>query len=342
VRGAAAVPYALRQNKSVDRKIFIELLRRLELYRRLHEHVYISLGGPSLEDHKLIHAELGLTRLISLDGDTDVVDRQLFNLPVECITCLHRTTKQFVDQFWPELARIGYDENANVVVWFDYTDPRRLGEQVQEFQALLPMLDDGDVVRITVNANPSAIYETNSRHLQRRETAEEAQAERFSRLRSRLADLMPPEAAPEDMTRERLPLVVARSFALAALGALPPRSPTEFLPLSIVRYADGQQMLSITGIVIRRGNKTEFLRMTGLRNWDFFSRSWTRVHVIDVPYLTLRERLFLESLLPTTSPKKMRQKLAFSFGGDGQRTLDVLSQYKKHYRYYPHFHHVVF
>lgn len=341
MRGAA-IPYALRQNKSVDRKIFIDLLRRFQRYRPLDEHVYISLGGPSLEDHKLVHAELGLTRLISLDGEADVVDRQLFNLPVECVTCLHRTTKQFVDQFWPELARIGYDEDANVVVWFDYTEPRRLGEQVQEFQALLPMLNEGDVVRITVNANPSAIYETNSRNLGRRETAEEAQSERFSRLRNRLADLTPPDAAADDMTRERLPLVIARSFSLAALGALPPRSPTEFVPVSIVRYADGQQMLSITGVLIKRGTRAEFLKTTGLRDWDFFSRSWVNVHVIDVPYLTLRERLFLERLLPNMSARKMRQKLPFLFDGDPKRTLDVLAQYKKHYRYYPHFHHVVF
>ena len=33
--------------------------------------------------------------------------------------------------------------------------------------------------------------------------------------------------------------------------AFPPGGELEFLPLSLVRYADGQQMLSITGTVVR-------------------------------------------------------------------------------------------
>src|SRR5262249_52917928 len=158
----------------------------------------------------------------------------------------------------PVLIRLGYDENVQTIIWFDYTDPSALGEQTQEFRALLPILDNGDIVRITINANPAAVYTANSRNLGRRESADEIHEERLLRLRNRLAEFHPPNASSEDMTHARFPVVIARAFSLAARSALSSLSPNEFVPLSIVRYADGQQMLSVTGMILKRGTRSNF------------------------------------------------------------------------------------
>jgi len=54
------------------------------------------------------------------------------------------------------------------------------------------------------------------------------------------------------MTEELLPAVLSRAFGAAALEALPTSGANTVAPLSIVRYADGQQMLSLTGTNSRR------------------------------------------------------------------------------------------
>jgi len=338
---ASSLPYALRQNKYVDRKVFIDLLSRLQRHIPLDQHVYVSLGGPSLEDHKLIHTQLGLRRLVSLDGEAHIVDRQKFNKPVQCIKCVHLTTKGFIDAFQAQMRSLGFGEEPPVIAWFDYTNPKHLGQQLREFETLLGLLNPHDIIRITVNAHPPALYAANSRQLDHRETADEVREERFSRLANRLEEFLPTDASPGNMDEHGLPGVISRAFGLAALSAIPTSSPNEFFPLSVIKYADGQQMLSFTGIIIPKNEKREFINKCKLRKWEFCSKGWSDIHRIDIPYLTLRERLFLDQFLPKWSPKVINKKLKFTFEGSSERTMELLAQYKRFYRFYPHFHNIV-
>ena len=64
---AGTLPYHLRQNKAVDRAVFIDMLMRIHTYISVRDHAYVSLGGPFLEDFRIIHAALGIRRMISLN-----------------------------------------------------------------------------------------------------------------------------------------------------------------------------------------------------------------------------------------------------------------------------------
>lgn len=333
------VPYPIRQNKFVDRRIFIDLLARVDRYRPIRDYGYIGLGGFALEDHRLVHSTFGVTRLISIEGNSAVIGRQRFNKPVECIRFRQATTKQFLDDIDRYLEEAGIDKNSPLTVWFDYTAAEDIGRQVQEFQLLLEALKTGDVVRVTVNAHPPSYARAG-----RDQSADELAERCREVLDQRLAEYMPAEVDLSEMTTTGLPVVLAKAFRKATLKASL-ATDTKFRLLSIVRYADTHQMLSLTGILLSETEYRRFKRRTDFGSWPYCSPSWEAVEHVRVPYLTVRERMFIDQLLPKYEAEEIvgeMRKAGFVVGDGEDDTLEVVSAYKRFYRFYPHFHYVTF
>lgn len=329
----SGLPYHLRPHKAVDRRLFFDLLARYERWCPLSEYAYVSMGAYPLEDHKQIHRNFGITRLVSFDSDANVVKRQLFNKPISSCVCLCRKSEDVVDRIDDILDEADAKDATGVVVWLDYTDPQALGEQIREFQTLLDKLAVGDIVRVTVNANPSSFGESrgpDGTHLSR----EDLHSKRFDVVESRIKEYLPSDASPEDMDRERLPRLVSRAFGQAALKALPMSGPSTFEPLSLVTYADGQQMLSLTGSIVARDRREEMRGKINVENWPFGVSGWDTVHRLNVPDLTFRERLFLEQKIASYDPKKIAEELGFEFGRHVS-IQDFIADYQKYYRFYP-------
>ncbi len=222
-----------------------------------------------------------------------------------------------------------------LVVWLDYTDPSKIGQQVREFESLLGGLKIGDVVRVTVNAHPQLFGEgkdSGGKSI----PVEELRAIRFQKLRERLNDYLPSWADEQHVNPEDLPRVLAGSLANAALKAFPVSSASVFLPLSVVRYADGQQMLSITGTVAPRGQEAEIWATLDMADWPFASENWDPVHRLIVPTLTVRERLFLERAIIDKEAEALITELGFEDAG-GIPMPDFLESYKQYFRFYPSF-----
>lgn len=327
----ASLPYHLRPHKAVDRRIFVDLLGRIERWQPLDDHVYVSMGAYPLEDHKLVHRVIGITRLLAFDYEDAVVARQKFNRPVGSCQCVKFKSGELIDNLDQILADNGFDDAAGVVAWLDYTDPKKLGEQVREFQSLLDKLSAGDVVRVTVNAHPRELIEQTS---DRPIPTAEKRGQQFEALRTRIGEFLPSWATADHMTAEGLPTVIAEAFAKAALAAFPVGSDNTFIPLSIVRYADGLQMLSVTGMVIARDHQEECLERLGLETWPFASMDWSSVHHLVVPDLTLRERLFLEREIVSSTPAEIIDSLGFE-DASGLAVADFIGAYKNYYRFYP-------
>ena len=144
------VSYNLRPNKSVERQLFIELLSKICLSENQDNSVYVSLGGPQLEDHKTIHQLLGFRNLVSIESDQVVYDRQLFNLRPSSVICKKQTTGDFIKDFDDFAA----DYNAKrFIVWLDYASANKRYDQLVEYQTLLSKLQADDILKITMNAN---------------------------------------------------------------------------------------------------------------------------------------------------------------------------------------------
>ncbi len=107
-----------------------------------------------------------------------------------------------------------------------------------------------------------------------------------------------------------------------------------FQPLSVVRYADGQQMLSITGVVANRGEEAQMRERLDLSKWPFASATWDTVHRLVVPALTVRERLFLERGIVGKAAAELISELGFK-SASGVEMIDFLTSYKDYYRFYP-------
>lgn len=336
----STVPYALRHNKFVDRRVFIELLGRIERFSPLDDHVYISMGGASLEDHRLAHAHLGLTKMLSFDAEDWVVARQRFNKPVDYVQVEKFTSGELIGNWSAELHRLGFGGAPNVAVWLDFTAPKELGSQLRELNQLLNNLQPTDIVRMTVNASASALYAPQKDN-GKLETADIFRRKRLEKLENRLDEYLPDGITPEDMTDQRLPSVIARAIEMVALDAFPSSSAQAVLPLSSIAYSDGQQMLSVTMVVLDRQDIERFMSQTRAESWPYFSAGWTDIHSIAIPDLTVRERMFINERIPQ-EPSQVCQLLGFAFNDDLQLSEKFMMQYQKYYRYYPHFHYVSF
>src|SRR5688572_9623398 len=93
------VPYHMRPNKAVDRQLFVELLAKVNRFRPIRSYTYIGFGGSFLEDFKLIHTSFGSRKMISIEEDLNVLNRQKFNVPLRCITRRHQTSGDFVASY---------------------------------------------------------------------------------------------------------------------------------------------------------------------------------------------------------------------------------------------------
>jgi len=331
----AFVPYHQRQNKGVDRLVFIDLLTKINRARPIGDYRYISFGGPYLEDFKLIHSQFGNDDLISIENDPIALGRQSFNRPLNCIQCKGLDSAAFVDN---------YEAEKNSIIWLDYADPKKTAEQINEFQALLSKLMSYDILKITLNANPGALRADGMYTNGKRETKEECQNMRLEKLKQRLGDHLPPSTTAVDMTKDGLPEVLSRAIEHAANSVMSSRRLTKeiFQPLLSFVYSDSDhQMLTITGIILPKGSKGNFLRETNISRWKLAATKWGEVKRIMVPALTAREKLFIDQCLPKSSGKQIQGKLKFLFDKQPAISVNIIDSYRMFYRHYPNFQRVL-
>ena len=329
---ASSIPYHLRPHKSVDRRLFVDLLARFERWRPIENYAYVSMGAYALEDHKMVHRRFGITRLIAFDREKNIVARQKFNRPVKSCRCLELKSGQMIGRIEEILEESGSEDLAGVVVWLDYTDPSGLGTQIREFQDLLGRLTDGDVIRVTVNAHAPTLGDakgSDGKYL----LEDELLKLRFTKLQERIGDFLPSDASPIDVEKTKLPRLLARSFGQAAMEIISPERKIAFSPLSILSYSDGHRMLSMTGALVKREDVNKMRSKIDLQSWPFKSSGWNSMATLNVPDLTVRERMFLEREIDTPA-HEIAEELGFEFGND----IDVsafVEQYRQYYRFYP-------
>lgn len=330
---ASSIPYHLRPHKVIDRRLFLDLLARFERWRPLVNYAYVSMGAYPLEDHKMVHRQLGISKLISFDQDENIVARQKFNRPVGSCLCLKLRSGELIDRLDDLLSESGAEEDAGVVIWLDYTAPAGLGQQIREFETLLAKLKAGDIVKVTVNAHPAALGGGRQSDGSAMLRTDQLRI-RFECLKSRIGDYLPSDASQSDVTREGLARLLSRSLGRAAGSALPVTGDTIFSPLSLMRYADGQQMLSVTGALVARASEKDMKSSITIEDWPFSSANWNSVRSLNVPDLTVRERMFLEQEIGRSTDQQIAEKLNFDLG-DGIDVTSFVNDYKNYYRFYP-------
>jgi hypothetical protein len=319
-----SIPYHLRQNKVIDRYALIDLLLQINKVHNISEYTYIGFGGHSLEDFKYIHTQFGVCTMISLEENEQVYKRQKFNQPISCITRYQQSSSDFIN---------GFIRTDKTIIWLDYTKPKELLQQVTEFQSILQALSPFDIIKITLNANPSALVESGSE-----KCPSKLQEKRLDILKTRLGDLFPEgDVTSALMTHRNYSKALCSVLKFAANSALEGQPDVFFQPLTIFAYADRQQMLTVTGILLEEAEIQSFLEKTGIDKWELGNISWDTHKPIDIPDFTVKERLYIDAMLPGAKAEDIHKELEFWFHNKEAESLEMLKTYILFYRRSPLF-----
>jgi hypothetical protein len=318
--------YHLRPNKAIDRMLFLELLMRLNGHIPITSYQYIGFGSYNFEEFKLFHKQLGITDMISLEANSNIFSRQIFNCPYTCITPIAKTSTSFITE--------DFEPQKPVIFWLDYNEPKRLREEIEEFCGLLGKLYSNDILRITLNANPSSLGGNDG---EKDETIIANQ--RVEKLREKIGDFLPSPIEYSDISYDDYPktlLIAIRN----AINQFYSRSGTKRLvPLASYAYADGQQMLTFTGIVVDKEEEEKKV-LENIEGWEFSSTKWGYYQRIAIPALTPKERIVLNEKLPCENAEEIAELFPFKF--DNSPSSEAIENYRKYYRYYPNYHQVIF
>lgn len=319
-------PYHLRPNKAVDRMLLIELLKILADRRPLgvydiDEYKYWGMGGPFMDDFRLVHSEFPLIRLVSIERSQDTHKRQRFHLPSSKVELIRNDFASHLAQF---------ESAGKEIIWLDYTDLSLA--RISEFQQLISLLVEGSIVKITLR---SELPDEFGAMISRPGTEEGIAAE--DEFKRAFGKFLPGDFNTSMCRRTQFPVLLQKILQIAAQDVLPATDPNAivFQILESNYYNDGTVMLSLTGTVCIRSS-VDLLQAT-LSDNPQFNLDWHNPVQIDVPMLSMKERLKLDRHLPTRDPKKLARCLGYNIDEGPKKSLVKLSQYISFYRYYPLF-----
>jgi hypothetical protein len=309
----------LRLNKAAERFALVEAIKRLtKLGGSLDEYTYYGLGGPYLEDCRLLYDFYPEIPMVSVEENEQVLRRQHFHLPCGNLRLEPKDMRSFITQYIPN------DEKS--IFWLDYT--RLEYSCFDEFKTLLDKITDKSMIKITLRSEPNDFW--NERKEPRSDAIETFQQE--------FRDVLPyPLVIPPRESGE-LAFLMQQMLRISAQQALPAVA-TElvFQPVSSFYYSDGTGMFTLTGIVCKRVNRWRVKK--AFKGWEFANLTWERPKLIGIPILSTKERLRLQSLLPCTTSRgpTLRAELGYLIDDDVSKTDDALEQYAAFHRYFPYF-----
>lgn len=321
-RQSKAVNYSLRPAKNIERKMMGEAFARLSPLRPLLEYRYVGFGSEFFNDFALYHQTLGIREMISIERDPDRTERCEFNRPYKCIKVEPGPASVILPQ-------LSWEPRS--IVWLDYTE--KLDELIlSDVRFVISQAQSGSVLVWSVNSEPWG----GNRDEESGEKVDQAEwpAKRLNKLRSLVGatrvrgELKGSELAKWGLAKEFhailkdeiLRTLNDRNAATAAEDKL------SFHQCFHFRYADGQRMLTVGGLLLnlQDANALGKSPFAGLQ----FIRDGGEAFEIKPPILTGREVRFLNRFLPCDNG---------DFPEPEWLSQDDLANYREIYRYYPVF-----
>lgn len=320
--------YHLRPNKCIDRKLFGQTLLGLSRLYKISEYCYTGFGSYLFDDFKLFHETLNVKKMISLEKDVIEFQRADFNRPYNCIELKNVSSTEY-------LSDLLLDDEENNIFWLDFVSPGELGTQLADYASLLNLLNPHDIVRITVNANPDSLGKNTDPN--------KVQSMRLEKLKNTVPEkYLPHDLAEGDVTRPKYPLTllkIIKAVTLECLEDRPPFCPNFLFPLFSTVYADGQQMLTFTGIILNSHYEEDQIRDV-LSEYAHNNFSWDQPAYIEIPALSVREIAEINKLLPSDdAQQQLMKQYPFIFSLKDERSAE---SYVAYYKHYPNYHQISF
>lgn len=279
-----------------------------------------------MEDFKVVHAHTGIRKMISFEMDVNTFSRQKFNRPLNCIKLENLKSTDFV---------MNYEFLEETVVWLDFTSPSQLKSDLDDVYELMGKLKRGDIVKVTLNSHAGSIP-------CKKKIGLDVLESRFEFLENLLGDYFPTDIKPEMLSKENYSNALFKILELVFDKAIGGTHNNYFQPLTSFVYADGQQMMTFTGIILDRGETKSFFDKTDIKKWNLSIINKNEPIFINVPELSVKERMLLDSLLPNYTAKKIHKRLRYLLAEDEKDSLAGIENYVRYYKQFPYFSKVLF
>jgi len=310
-------PYHLRLNKAIDRFMLIEAIRHLEKRYSLSNYTYYSLGGPYLEDFRILYEYCPEIAMTSIEADRETYKRQKLHRPCRHLKLVQERFKSFLAQY--------ESRDRMSIFWLDYV--KLSYSAIDDFMELLTKVADESVVKITLRAEPTDYSDPDPIK----------EIEKRSAFQRKFDALLPSPTCDPPRDFEGFAYLVQEMLQIACQKALPSACGRVFQPVSSFCYADSVGIVTLTGVVCPKENQRAIQSL--FASWQFKNLSWRRPTRIDVPFLSTKERLHLQRHLPCLGNTGFRLSNALGYLVDETRpkSLRKMKQYALFHRYYPYF-----
>lgn len=303
------INYSLRPAKNIERKMLVEIARRLAPFGAVSHYRYLGLGSVYFADFQLFHTALGISTMISIEEDEPNRARFAFNKPYACIELMFGTANDIL----PEL-----DWTQRTITWLDYDGRLDLGK-LSDVGTVCSVAPAGSMLVVTVNAQPESTRDG---------------LDRVAEFKERVGPngLPPNVKTNEDLGGWKLAdasyrLVMDRVAATLRdrNASSAPDAVISFEQVAHFHYEDGARMLTVGGVLFDEGQRSHFSSCDFTR-LDFVATG-ADPYTIEVPKLTFKEIRHLNEQLPSANDVLESEGVPV---GD-------LERYRRVYRYFPAF-----
>ena len=311
MKSASKINYEIRPCKYIERKMLVKTLARIvnRFDPNGNDYQYIGLGGLSFTDFKLMHKELNITKMTSIEGAPYNIKKLDFNKPFSCIDVKLGDTSVII----PGLS---YDKKT--IAWLDY-DGTLDNYMFTDAENLIGLMPVNSIYIVSCNYllntsdSASATYYTNEE------------------FQEKFGDLVPSDVPDNCCTLSNAPDTLYKMFNRICVKKVRERNfengtNLKFQPLYFFIYQDGgAPMFTFGGIILESETELEELHVN---DFDFINP--TVPYKIDMPVLTFYE---LNKLNQAVGDKKAEKKME----KDGILQRGEIEKFKKFYKYMPNF-----
>ena len=306
------INYILRPNKNVERKLIVESLSALNPYFDLTTYSYIGFGSMWFVDFILMHKNLRIPEMYSIEKPRNA-KRANFNRPYGCITVLDADSSEALNIFDLDCKRS--------IIWLDYEDGLD-GPVLEDVKKVCEYAKSGSLLILTINASMDRLVKISGTRIKRED------------ILRRLAGDLIPQTLPEYATKQNngfsrfLPeLLLTHMKRVGRISGGQER----FNPLFNFFYSDGAQMITIGGMIANSEDKSLLDQCNLFEKFDFLKGE--EQYIIDIPPLTIKEKLILDLMLPCENPPSEANVDSKGF----HLKQSQIDSYHKFYRFYPTF-----
>lgn len=306
--------YNFRPAKSIERRIFIDVLKHIYGINPGNDCSYIGLGSIFFPDFKLIHKELNVNNMINIEFNQDDEDRFKFNKPFKCI-----------DLKWGKSTDVlpTLNWSGRKIVWMDYDDKLDTF-MFDDLESIFSNLNEGSFYFFTCNYSLGR-YENRS-----------TQVHDSDRFLNDFEGIAPIDVKPQNLVLGNSPMLIRRMLIdkinkiFADRNSMTSRKDQLiFKQLLNIKYKDGAPMYSLGGYITSYGRLKEFDQKS-LNKYPYIVTGEVPLD-LQAPIITNQEIDLMNSYLPHRKSTFLNlRKIAFIPEVERQKYFET-------YRYYPNF-----